>query len=284
MAADGGYFQKYGLDATLLQIEGPAMVPALLNGEINVMDLAAGAVVPAILNGADMRMIVSDSNVTVFGLVGTSAIQTIQDLKGKTVAISGRGQSDDFLFRRIFQMNGIDPDQDVQYLSSGGTPASLAVLEAGQAAAAMTSPPTLFQAVGQGFHVVVKPADLFPYQGSGLEVTEASLNTAQGQEIASRLVHAQVDAIQRIHSDESFAEQVLENHVSGTTPDVAKQTWDWIVPGIPLDGFPTQDGLLLVMQDLQASNPDKPVLTVDQVVDLTYLNQVQGSQQSTVTP
>ncbi|MDE3075266.1 MAG: transposase [Chloroflexota bacterium] len=34
----------------------------------------------------------------------------------------------------------------------------------------------------------------------------------------------------------------LAKHISGSTPDIASRTWDWVVPGMPQDGYPTRTG------------------------------------------
>lgn len=41
------------------------------------------------------------------------SVQSIEDLKGKTIFTSGKGASQDFVFRYILQKNGIDPEKDV---------------------------------------------------------------------------------------------------------------------------------------------------------------------------
>ncbi|MFI5266069.1 MAG: ABC transporter substrate-binding protein [Chloroflexota bacterium] len=276
VSKEAGYYAKYGLNATLQQIQGSLMVPALLNGEVDVIDLAAGGLVPAVLAGADLKLMASDSNVSVYGFLATGAIQKPADLAGKTVVIAGRGQSDDYLVRRILTMNHLQADKDVALIPSGGTPETLAVLKAGQAVGGMMSPPTLFLGIDNGLHLLLRPSDLFPYQGSGLIMKTSKLATPQGQEIARRIVRAHLDALHRIKADKPFATQVLPKYVNGTTQDVADRTWDWIVPGMPQDGYPTKDGLQLVIEDLKELYQGKAQPTVDSLVDLKYLDEPKG--------
>jgi ABC-type nitrate/sulfonate/bicarbonate transport system substrate-binding protein len=269
---EAGYYQKYGLNVSLQQMQGTLMVPALLNGEVDVIDLAAGGLVPAVLAGADLKLIASDSNVSVYGFFATDAIQKPADLAGKTVVIAGRGQSDDYLIRRILTMNHLQPDKDVALVPSGGTPETLAVLKAGKAVGGMMSPPTLFQGLDMGLHLLLKPSDLFPYQGSGLIMRAANLATPKGADVARRVVRAHLDALHRIHDDKPFATQALMKYVNGTTEDVANRTWDWVVPGMPQDGYPTRDGLQLVIEDLKELYQGKTPPSVDGLLDLSYLD------------
>jgi NitT/TauT family transport system substrate-binding protein len=276
VAKEAGYYTKYGLNVSLQQIQGTLMVPALLNGEVDVIDLAAGGLVPAVLAGADLKLIASDSNVSVYGFLATNAIQKPADLAGKTVVIAGRGQSDDYLVRRILTMNQLQADKDVALVPSGGTPETLAVLKAGQAVGGMMSPPTLFAGLDNGLHLLLKPSDLFPYQGSGLIMKTSKLATPQGQEIARRIVRAHLDSLHRIKADKAFATQALPKYVNGTSQDVADRTWDWIVPGMPQDGYPTRDGLQLVIEDLKDLYQGKAQPTVDSLLDLKYLDELKA--------
>jgi ABC-type nitrate/sulfonate/bicarbonate transport system substrate-binding protein len=276
VAKEGGYFTKYGIDATLTLLAGNLLVPAMLSHQIDVVDLAAGGFVPADLGGADFKMITSDTNATTYGFAVNKDIQNVQDLKGKTVSISGPGQSDDFVMRRVLNMNNLTPQKDVSFINSGGTPQTMAVLLANQAVGGMMSPPTVFKALDQGLHLLLRPADLFEYQGSGLLLSAAYMATPQGGDVALKLAHSMYDASMRIHNDKAFAEQALMKYVDGTTQDLADKTYDWTVPHMPADATPSLTGLQAVIDDLKPTFQGKTPPTADSLLELKYLNQVKA--------
>lgn len=279
-AKEGGYFDKHGVDATITTVGGggSTVIAALLGGSVDAVDLAAGSVVPALLGGVDLKMVVNDTAPTLQALAGNKDIQSVKDLKGKTVVISGKGTSDDFLLQRMLRMNGLSL-ADVSPLTSGGAPETLAMLRANRGHAGIMTPPTVFKAEDTlGMHIVARPAELFPYQGSGINFRASRLATPEGGELASRVVAAMVEAVQRLHADKAFATQVLMKYASGTSQEVADRTWDWAVPSAPTDGRPSREGVQLVIDDLKSQYPDKTLPTADSVIDYAYLDTLKGAK------
>ncbi len=141
------------------------------------------------------------------------------------------------------------------------------------------TPPVLFQAVDSGkMHIILRPSELFPYQGSGLSMLTARLNTPEGDEAARRLVRAIVQSTKRVHEDKQYAMEVLAKHVSGTTPDIASRTWDWTIPNMPEDAYPTKQGLQFVIDDLKDLFNGKPVPTAEGLLALKYLDEASGKR------
>lgn len=280
MAKEGGSFQQHGLDVTLTRLASNLMVPAILSGEVDAVDLAAGGLVPAVLGGADLKMVVSDTTPTLQALAAQKGIDKIPDLKGKVVVFSGPGSSDDFLLRRMLAMNGLQVDKDVTLLNSGGAPETLAMLTAGRGVAGMMTPPTVFKASDIGMHVVARPNDLFPYQGSGIIFRAARLSTPEGADAATRVAAAMVEGVQRLHADKAFATQVLMKFADGTTPAVANQTWDFAVPSAPSDGYPTREGFQLVIDDLKSQYQGRTLPSVDSLLDLKYLDAAKAASKA----
>jgi ABC-type nitrate/sulfonate/bicarbonate transport system substrate-binding protein len=280
MAKDGGYFEKHGLDVTLTRLASNLMVPAILSGEVDAVDLAAGGLVPAVLAGADLTMVVSDTTPTLQALAAQQGIDKITDLKGQVVVFSGPGTSDDFLMRRMLAMNNMQAGKDVTLLNSGGAPETLAMLTANRGVAGMMTPPTVFKAGDIGMHVIARPNDLFPYQGSGIIFRTARLATPAGADVATRIAAAMVEGVQRLHSDRAFATQVLMKYADGTTQQVANQTWDFAVPNAPADGYPTKEGFRLVIDDLKSQYQGKTLPDVDSLLDLKYLDAARAAAKS----
>ena len=65
----------------------PSGMAALVSGELDVYDVASGSLVPAALSGADLVLIASDSNRTIFGLITTPDLVVPSDLRGKAQAV-----------------------------------------------------------------------------------------------------------------------------------------------------------------------------------------------------
>ncbi|WP_218076096.1 ABC transporter substrate-binding protein [Desulfuribacillus stibiiarsenatis] len=92
-----------------------AMIGKIVNGEV---DIAAVPSNVALLlynrtNGAVQLAGVNTLGV-LYVLENGQKIQTVEDLKGNQIGISGKGATPDFITRYILEQNGIKPDEDVQ--------------------------------------------------------------------------------------------------------------------------------------------------------------------------
>src|SRR5947209_4339756 len=95
VAKEAGYFDKYGVNVDLQYVDGSAAgVPALLSGEMDTITMGGSAVVGAQAGGADLVMVAGFVNKAVLRVVGGPSIKTIDDVKGKAVAITKVGQTD----------------------------------------------------------------------------------------------------------------------------------------------------------------------------------------------
>ncbi|MCL2319323.1 MAG: ABC transporter substrate-binding protein, partial [Treponema sp.] len=70
-----------------------------------------------------------------------SAVQSIDDLKGKTVEVAGQGASPDYVFRKILGAHGLDPDRDLKLGYSLAYPEIAQSLIAGRVSLALLPEP-----------------------------------------------------------------------------------------------------------------------------------------------
>jgi ABC-type nitrate/sulfonate/bicarbonate transport system substrate-binding protein len=107
-AVDGSYlplkiaegaklFEKHGLEArSSLVSGGGTMMNALLAGEVSVAFIGGTPVVPGENGGRGVKMILGLNNALVYQIVGGPHLQgkvnRVEDLQGKRVAISTRGE------------------------------------------------------------------------------------------------------------------------------------------------------------------------------------------------
>jgi NitT/TauT family transport system substrate-binding protein len=277
VAQEGGLFQQQGLDVSLQQAQNNVGMAALVSGELDVYDVASGSLVPAALGGADLVLLVSDSNRTIFGLLAAPDVASVGDLRGKALGISVRGASDDFLTQRLLRLRNLEPNADVALQPVGGIPEKLAAMEVGLIAGGLLSPPTLFVAREKGYPLIERPAELFEYQGSGLVLKRSRLQSADGDEIARRLVRAHVEAIHAIRTDRALALRALNRYAPSDSAAIAEQTLDWAIPGIPPNGFPTLEGLRSVIEDSLAARGTPAALQPEDLVELKYLQELERS-------
>jgi len=139
IAQDLKLFEKYGLDAQIVNIRGSAINNAsLIAGEIQ-MAVANGTIaITAAARGAPI-VIVGTIVPTRYSLVSRSLISGSQ-LKGKTIGIGGFGIGDYFVLRRLLPKLGFS-EKDVTLLPTGTTSSfdRLNIMLSGRADAVMAT-------------------------------------------------------------------------------------------------------------------------------------------------
>ena len=121
IAKDTGLFEKHGLDMQIVNIRGAAInTAALLAGEIQMTVAASAVAITAAARGAPI-VIIATICPTEYILVSRPPINSIQQLKGKTIGIAGFGAGDFFALRRLLPKLGLVIDKDVSLLPTGFT-------------------------------------------------------------------------------------------------------------------------------------------------------------------
>ena len=116
IAQDAKLFEKYGLDAKLINIpSGNTAISALVSGEVDVVNGSGSASIIAAGRGLPI-VIIGSFGGTIYKLVASPGVT---DLRGKVVGTSRIGSSTDFALRRALSRIGLAPDKDVKILATG---------------------------------------------------------------------------------------------------------------------------------------------------------------------
>lgn len=116
IAQDAKLFEKYGLDAKLINIpSGNTAISALVSGEVDIVNGSGSSSIVAAGRGLPI-VIIGSFGGTIYKLVASPGVT---DLRGKTVGTSRIGSSTDFALRRALAMLGLTPDKDVKILATG---------------------------------------------------------------------------------------------------------------------------------------------------------------------
>jgi NitT/TauT family transport system substrate-binding protein len=152
IATEERLYQKNQLDTDLIFIGGSsAAVSALVAEEIDFLAGGADPIVSGILSGADLAIVGFISHTTPMSLYVAPGISRVEDLKGKTVAVTRFASSTAYMMRVCLTQFKMDSGKDVPLIQSGGYPESLAALQAGHVQGAMLTPPTTYRAEALGF-------------------------------------------------------------------------------------------------------------------------------------
>ena len=125
----------------------------MVAGEIAFAGVGA-AVVDARLMGSDLIVIADMVPVLLFSLYGDPAIGSVEELRGKTIAVSQRGGAADGRAPDAAALRA-GADEDVTLLYAGGMPSILAAAQQRIVSAGVISAPSTLQARELGLREIV---------------------------------------------------------------------------------------------------------------------------------
>jgi ABC-type nitrate/sulfonate/bicarbonate transport system substrate-binding protein len=261
VAIDAGAFKKYGMDVRYI-VTGARTIQALIGGSVHFAQGVSSRTVPAaVLAGADAVLIANFSDKLLFTMHGAPEINSIRDLKGKVVGVSGIGGTTDFASRLALREAGLIPDKDVTIRGVGGAPETVAALRAKLIHAGTLSPPSSFVAQKAGFKVLFDMTSLgVDYISSGLGVKKAALVSDRLQ--ARQFVMGMIEGAKILATDEEFSLRALGKHTRISDRDVLKQSYNYIRPYYLKVPYPSvraiKDTLDVLAKDLPKAKDADP--------------------------
>ena len=129
VALDKGYFAEEGIEVEPVQAGGGVATPALISGDLQFSGSPSVAI-SADLKGAHLKAIFVGSDQSGFQLWVQPDIKTLEDLKGKQVAIISRGDTTEIGMRYILAKHNL-PDDFLSYTPMGPGVARVAAIMSG---------------------------------------------------------------------------------------------------------------------------------------------------------
>jgi NitT/TauT family transport system substrate-binding protein len=166
-----GFFRAQGLAAELIVMRPSISLQTLMAGELDYSTVLASAA-RASVNGLPLRILMSLTVGQDFSLVVRPEIRRMEDLKGKTLAVSGVGEFTDVGARLVLKKYGLAPEVDVKLRALfGNHPLRLSALQAGQIDGTVMSMPYNKMAVKMGFRELVHLREVIKTPQGGLVTT-----------------------------------------------------------------------------------------------------------------
>lgn len=276
VAIDAGAFKRYGMDVRYV-LTGARTIQALVGGSVQFAQGVSSRTVPsAVLGGADAILIANFVDKLLFTMHAAPEINSMQDLKGKVVGVSGIGGSTDFASRLALREAGLVPDKDVAIRGVGGVAEIVAAMKAKIVHAGTLSPPSSFVAQKAGFKMLFDMSSLgVDYVSSGLGVKKASL--AADRQQAKQFLMAMIEGAKILKTDEEFSLRALGKHTRITDREVLKQSYNYMKPyflKLPYPSFRSiKDTLDILAKDIPKAKDAEP----REFIDASILKEIEAS-------
>ena len=271
VAQDQGYFRKYGLDVTLVQVRsGPVGMSALSSGESLLhWGSVSGANLGAIAEGADLVFVAGFINRLTGAFAANPKIKTPAELKGKSVGVNSLSGGTWIFTMLALDYWGIVAERDkVQMRSLGDNSVVSQALLAGNVDAAYLSYTYAKIVQNKGFRVLADLEKLpIAYQGSGV-ITRRSALASSGATLEN-VIRALLDAVAFIRNPENRS-QVTKSLAKGLRLkriEDAEEGYQSMVGIYERKIYPSVDGVRNVIRLLGAGNEKIRRLKAEEWVD-----------------
>jgi len=220
--------------------------------------------------GAKVRGVWGISNLMPYALISRPHIRTINDLKGKKIAVSSRGSLSEFLATYALKNKGMDPSRDVTYISMGGVPTRFAAILPGAADASLISAAQFERGKESGaefsFDVIRDSPGMAtgPHLSAGGDVhqSRAGVHRAYRRGIATAKKNPELTIA------------AMQNAMRFDLP-TARDGYAAYVQSLPDDGHMAEKGLELLVDQMAQDGTVKKGLGLSDLIDYRFIHEAQ---------
>jgi ABC-type nitrate/sulfonate/bicarbonate transport system substrate-binding protein len=204
IAKEGGYFEKYGLDATIVFGVHPAGIAMIVSGEAAMTNYPLEQAMPASSKDGSLVILGSPYKKSLFALMAAKNFASVKDLKGKRIGVSQIGDAPYNYAIGLLARAGLGP-RDVQWVPIGtDVNGRAAALVSGRVDATMLTAPIYFKVEQQGYKSLANISDYDEIYAPTVYVFKKTA-VAANPKLPELLIKAHTEAIKRFYDDKAFA-------------------------------------------------------------------------------
>ena len=274
LAKDAGFYAREGLDVEQIWIQGNPSTSALISGEIDLLYCIPHNVIGAIAGGADLQFIASIYNRMQYRIVAAPGIDKVEQLKGKVLGIARIHDVSHFYVRLALKSFGMNADQDVRVISTGGQADRTLALKNGRVAATILNPAYALTLEKDGFKTILDIETLnFPVVGNMTAARRQFIK--EKRPLAVRFVRALVASMKKIQDDPEFSKKVLAKNLRLQDKAIIDENYRFN-SGKFLEPFPTLplEGMRYAIDSLVPTVPAAKHLKAEALMDSSILAEV----------
>ena len=271
VAQDLGFFRKYGLDLTFVQVRnGPVAMSALSSGETQFhWGSVSGANLGAIAEGADLVFVAGFINRLSGMFVVNPKIKSPMELKGKSVGVNSLSGGGWIFSMLMLDYWGLVPERDkIQFRTLGEQAIMAQGVLSGTVDAAFLGYTFGKMLEGKGFRVLADSEKLpIPYQGSGIISRRSFVSSSPAT--VENVIRGLLDSSAFIRNPENKAQvtKSLAKALRFKRIEDAEEGYQSMVNLYDRKIYPNVDGIRKVIRLLGVNNEKIRRLKAEDLID-----------------
>jgi len=212
----------------------PLINAAIMAGEFPIGLTGGAGIISSQLAGSDLTVIGSYLQVLTIDGMARPGIKSIDDLRGKKVAVSRIGASTYFAGLSMLDSRGMKPT-DVTFIQAGGVGESYAALINGAVDGAMIGYPFSLKAKQAGYTLLFRPPDteygLYP--NATIAARESWLKDSRNRKIAVSFLRAMSEGLHLSKNDAAASKKALRRYTRVQDEATLQGTFEFFQPYFP---------------------------------------------------
>lgn len=268
-----GYLDEAGVEIEMVNFKGGgATVKALIGGSVDLCLCAADHVLRLGSRGMPAKILVGMDEHHSYALIAKSdsPYGSLEDLKGKKLAITSPGSLTDNTLRYMIGEKGLSPDTDYQIIATGGGAPMRAALATGQVDAGMLITTDVLDILtGSSDYKVVEDFRELAYPSFTLFALQSWID--ENPELAAALTEAVVKAVDDLKADPEFAKEVISTMYPNFSDELATAVAASMVSRMPTHGKISAESFTNLNNIITTMDPDVKALPLEKAVDASMI-------------
>lgn len=277
VAKDKGIFDKYNLETSLVYMRGTVpTIAALANNDIEFVQSGAAPFINYAARGGDVVLLGCLANKVIdYVLVAHPSISRIEQLRGKTIAISRPGDQTYYYVRDILKRYGISL-KEVRLVQTGLQPERVAALKQGIVMASILNRPNNLVLEQEGYKRLLDIEDLKLPAGVRCLITTRKLLKSRPA-TAEKFAMAWLESIRFILTQKKETKQIISKYTRNTEEVHLEEAWQSLSAQTEVPPYVSVSQLQGQVTTLAEDQPDLNRFDAKTMVDNSVIKKLEDS-------
>lgn len=273
---EAGLFEKYGLEAELVYVQGVQLVQVHVAGQLDLSVISGVVFLQASVAGADLILVASSIDNQLMKVMAHPSISGPADLKGKRIGVTRFGSLTDLLIRPALNRWGLDPKKDVSLIQIGSMTDIATAISLKKVDAGVISFPTSYHAEKLGIKTLLDFAADSAFDMPATTVSVSRRYSQSQRDVVLRFLKAYTHGTQRLLTDREMGIRALSKYGGIKDQELLANTYDLFtsryVKKVPT---PTVKGVENALNMLAETNPKIRERKAEEFIDASFMEELE---------